>query len=224
MKKTTLIVLMGALVAFFAFPSFTSTSEQKASSEKTKVVDPDTRAINLENTLTAYKADIAANSMYTAYSEKAKKEGHHEVALLFRAISKSTGIHAKNHMAILKNAGQSVPEVEPEFALKSTNENLKEAIALETYQVNKMYPQFVICANQAQNQPCHKNMCCAYLISKKHKVFLEKALEALENHNVDLLSEVYFVCPRCGNTYENNVHQFCQFCNTPYWKYTKISD
>lgn len=217
-------MLMGMLIALFAIPSKAGTSEQKSSSENTEVAESDLWAENLKNTMAAYNSEIDANVRYTAYSEKAKTKGHYEIALLFKAVSKSTSIQAKNHRDVLSIAKIPISKIEPKFTIKTTKENLKEAIAHETHQIDKMYPGYIICANKANHEPSNKNMSSAYQISMKHKAFFEKALDALENNNVDLLSEVYFVCPSCGNTYENNVHQFCQFCDTPYWKYSKITD
>ena len=218
-------MLMGALVAFLALPSFTSKSEQKVSSKQTKVVDPDLTTLNLKNTLIAYTSEINANAEYDAYSDKAMREGRQEIALLFKAVSRSSGIQAQNYKTDLLKAGESVPNVKPEFTVKSTKENLKEAIAHETHQVSALYPEFIICANKANHQNIYKSMCCAYMISKKNKAIFEKSLDALEKCNMNLFSDIYFVCPKCGNIYyENTVHNSCPFCGTHYTSFIEISD
>ena len=225
MKKVTLTVLMVAFVSIFSFPFSSSSSGQNASMEDIpKAIISKLSALNLSNTLTAYEEEVYTSAKYAAFSKQAMKEGHDEIALLFKAISKSSEIHSKKHKAVLDKAGISITKVSPKFIIKTTKENLKEAIAHESHQIDKMYPQYIICAKQAQFQPCANNMCCAYLISKKHKALFEKALNAQEENSEDELSEVYFVCPNCGNTYEHTVHQVCQFCNLPFWKFIKISD
>ncbi|MBE0649717.1 MAG: hypothetical protein IH595_02640 [Bacteroidales bacterium] len=224
MKKTALIFLMGALVAIFTLPSFTSKMETGTSSAQDVVSDTNDKTINLENVLAAYKAEVTASAMYTAYSEKARAEKRYEIALMFRAISTATAIHAKNHRAVLEKAGLSVPEVKPEFTVRSTKENLQEAIDHETHQTKTLYPEFVINANKAQNNLSKSGMNYAYLTSYKHKDYLQKAIDAMESHDMGSLASVYFVCPNCGNIYEYDVHAFCQFSKTPYTKFIKISD
>ncbi len=224
MKRTTLIVLMGALVAFLALPSFTSTINQKTSAEKTQVVDQEKWSKNLANVLSAYEAETIATAKYAAYSEQARKEKRPEIALLFKAISKASEIHAKNHKAILDEEGIAIPVLEPTFQVKSTLENLRDAIAFEKEQVTNMYPRFVIDANLAQHQSSMKSMNMAFLTSYKHKALHEKAIDAMESYDIEPLATTYFVCPSCGNVYEHDVHPFCQFCETHYKNLIRIED
>ena len=206
---------MGAFVAFFALPSFTNITEQDITTKKTQqVVDQEHWATNLANVLTAYEAEINTSAKYEAYSKQAKKEGHSEIALLFKAISKASKIHANSHKAILEAEGIAIPFVEPIFNIKSTKENLKEAISIENDQITKIYSLFIIEANLAQNQLSKKSMNFAYMASHKHKALYEKALDAMENNDTKLLATTYFLCPNCGNIYEQNVNPACEFCET----------
>lgn len=224
MKKSAFIMLMGALLALIALPSFASDMETRTSSKLSLVIDSNENAINLQNALDAYADENAARIKYAAYSSRAENEGYHQIAMLFRAISVSNGVHARNHKKILKKAGFSVERVKPDFKVKTTRENLKDAIAIESNQVNKLYPNFIICANQAGQKDCYKCMCYAYLVSKKHKAHFEKALAALDNGNAANLSDLYFVCPDCGNTYGNKIQESCQFCDVSHWKYIQITE
>lgn len=224
MKKTSLIVVLGVLISFITLPSNTSTAQQNASAEKVQVTEPNYWAVNIANTLLAYKAETHASAKYAAYSDQARDEGYYEIALLFRALSKASAIHAKNHKAILKEAGETVQEIEPKFKVNSTKENLKRAIAYESEQVTYMYPLFVIDANRAQHIPSQKNMNFSYLNSHKFKALLQKGLDAMESNDMELLATTYFLCPNCGNIYEHDVHPFCQFCDQPYKDYIRITD
>lgn len=215
---------MGALITLFTLPSFTSTTEQKAASENKQAVVTGLESINLSNVLYAYEKEVNASAKYAAYSEQARQEGNYEIALLFKAISKASDIHAQNHKAVLEEAGELIPEVNPEFKVNSTRENLKRAIALEKEQVTNMYPHFIIDAVRANHHPAKKTMSYAYLNSHKHKVLFEKALNAMNSNDMELLATTYFVCPGCGNVYEHDVNPFCAFCERPYWDYIRISD
>lgn len=224
MKKTTLIILIGALVVFLTLPSFTSTAQQNSSVKKTQIEVKDHWSINLANVLRAYEEEVNASVKYAAYSEQAQKERNPEIALLFKAVSKASEIHANNHKAILNEEGIAIPVIEPNFKVKSTKENLKDAIAFENEQVTKTYPQFVIEANLAQHQTSKKSMNFAYLTSHKHKILQEKALDAMESYDTEPLPTSYFVCPTCGNINEHDVNPYCGFCETHYKNLIRIED
>lgn len=224
MKKTTLIMLMGALAVMAVLPAFTTTNGLRTSSQENTIVSPEAKATNLENMQAAYKGETTASAKYAAYSEKAEEEGYHEIAMLFKAASEAEGIHAGNHKAVLAQAGASVPEFEPEFTVNSTKENLKDAIEGETYEVTTMYPEFLINANKAGNQIAMISLNYAYKTEQKHKAFYEKALAALENDNLQSLPTVYYVCPTCGNTYETEAPTRCGISMTSGDKFIEISD
>ncbi|MBE0649716.1 MAG: rubrerythrin family protein [Bacteroidales bacterium] len=180
--------------------------------------------MNLENMQAAYKGETTASAKYAAYSQKAEEEGHHEIAMLFKAASKSESIHADNHRVVLAQAGQSVPEINPEFNVNSTRENLKDAIEGETYEVTTMYPDFIKNADKAGNQLSLISLKYAYQTEQKHKAFYEKALAALDNDNVESLPTTYYVCPTCGNTYETEAPKRCGISMTSGDKFIEISD
>lgn len=223
MNKTSLIILLGALIAFIILPSNKSTAQQKKGTEKVQVAEPDHWTVNLANTLLAYNEESYASAKYAAYSEQAQNEGKYEIALLFTALSKASAIHAKNHKAILAEAGENIPEVKPKIKVNSTKENLRRALAYENEQITNMYPLFVIDANRAQHQPSQKSMNFAYLTSHKYKALIQKAIDAMESNDMELMASTYFLCPECGNLYEHEVHPFCQFCEEPINNYIRIS-
>ena len=65
-----------------------------------------------------------------AFAEKADKEGYSQAARLFRAAAEAETVHAINHLKALG-------------AIKSTKENLREAIAGETQEFKEMYPEMI---------------------------------------------------------------------------------
>jgi len=176
-----------------------------------------------ENMQAAFKGETTASAKYAAYSKKAELEGYHQIALLFKAASASENIHANNHKAVLQEQGVSLPAIKPEFTVKTTKENLQDAIAGETYEVTTMYPGFLTTANAAGNQLAMISLNYAYKTEKKHKVFYEAALTALENNKVQTLATVFYVCPTCGNTYETTAPARCGFSMTSGEKFIKIN-
>lgn len=173
--------------------------------------------------LDAFKGETTASAKYEAYSKKAEEEGYHEIAMLFKAASKSEKIHANNHKSVLARSKQTVPVITPEFTVQSTKENLKDAIAGEGYEVKTMYPEFLTNANAAGNQLSMVSLNYAYKTEQKHKVFYEKALAALEGNTVKSLPSIYYVCPVCGNTYDNAAPDRCGISMTAGEKFIKVS-
>jgi len=220
MKKTSIIMVFVAAASVVLFQSFTRNTD---SSKNSVSAVADAKAVNFQNMQDAFKGETTASAKYAAYSKKAEEEGFHEIAMLFKAASASEKIHATNHKAVLGEGGQKVPVITPEFTVKSTKENLKDAITGESYEVSTMYPEFMTNANTAGNQFALVSLNYAYKTEQKHKVFYEKALAALESNSVKSLPSVYFVCPTCGNTYDNAAPARCGISMTGGEKFIKIA-
>jgi len=78
----------------------------------------------------AFAGESQANRKYLAFAKKAESEGYKQIAKLFRAAAEAETVHAHNH---LREAG----------GIKSTKENLEEAISGETFEFEKMYPGMI---------------------------------------------------------------------------------
>jgi len=225
MKKSSIVMVFVAAASVVVFQSFTSNTNSKAEIQKNSVsqsVVADAKTVNFQNMQDAFKGETTASAKYAAYSKKAEEEGFHEIAMLFLAASKSEKIHATNHKAVLGESDQKVPEIKPEFTVKSTKENLQDAITGEGYEVSTMYPEFMTNANTAKNQLALVSLNYAYKTEQKHKVFYEKALAALESKTVKSLPTVYYVCPTCGNTYDTTPPSRCGISMTASEKFVKV--
>ncbi len=183
----------------------------------------DGKALNYQNMLDAVRGEFTASAKYAAYAKKAEAEGYHEIALLFKAASRAELIHANNHTAVLEEAGQRIPPFTPSFTVKSTKENLDDAIASEGYESTTMYPEFLKNANAAGNQLSLMSLNYAYKTEKKHKPLYEKALLALQNNTVKTLPKSYLICQTCGNTYESTSPKRCGISMTSADKFITIS-
>ena len=146
-----------------------------------------------DNLLAAFNGETTASAKYAAYSKKAEQEGYHQVALLFKAASASEKIHANNHKAVLEESGIKTLAINPEYTVKSTKENLDDAINGETYEVTTMYPEFLKEANESGDQLAMISLNYAYKTEKKHKILYETALAALQNNTVKSLPSVFYV-------------------------------
>lgn len=169
----------------------------------------------IQNIKSAITGETTASAKYAAYSKKAKKEGLTKIALLFEAASKSENIHANNHRAVLEQLGEKMDKVIPKFEVKSTKENLEDAVKGESYEVATMYPDFIKAANDEGVNIAMISFNYAFQTEKKHKAMYENALEKFNSGKENELSSLYMVCPTCGNTYDSKAPKRCGISMTP---------
>lgn len=168
----------------------------------------------IENMQSAYRGEMTATAKYAAFSEKAEQEGYHQIAVLYQAVSAAESIHAANHKAVIEDAGAVVPDIVPEYKVKSTKANLEDDINGEAYEAKTMYPEFLKSAKAADMQTAHLSLTYAMKTERKHQTFFEQALAAVSNNTADRLPMHYAVCPACGNTYPE-APPHCDFSLTP---------
>lgn len=224
MKKTTFAMLVVTLASITMLLSFTSKPETKTFLPGNEVLTGDTKAAHIKNMHEAYKAEVTSSAKYDAYSQKADEEGHQQIAMMFSALSKAKSIHADNHKAALEEAGENIPEVEPNIKVNSTRENLKDALGEEDMKINKMYPQFSSTAERVDDQTSLKSLTYAHKTAQKHRDMNQRALAALENNDVESLPSVFYVCPNCGNIYETDLPERCEVSGTSSEDFHEISD
>lgn len=177
----------------------------------------------IANLKAAYKGESTASAKYTAYAAQAKKEGLLQIATMFEATSRAEQIHAANHQAVLEKMGQKPDPVKPEVTVKNTSQNLEDAIKGETYEMITMYPEFIATAKAEEAAPATKSFRWAMDTEKKHQVMYQNALTALNSKKTDALPKIYWVCPKCGNTYNQlKPEASCSFCSTKSEKYIKF--
>jgi len=91
-----------------------------------------------ENLKEAFAGESQANRRYLYFAQKADVEGYPDVAALFRSVAEGETGHAFGHFDFLAEVGDPATGE----AVGSTAENLKSAIAGETYEYTEMYPGF----------------------------------------------------------------------------------
>jgi len=161
-----------------------------------------------EGLKTAFAGESQANRKYLAFSKKAEQEGFPGVARLFHAAAAAETVHAHNHLRVLKG-------------VKSTVENLKEAIGGEFYEFTNMYPEFIKDAKTDGNKSAERSFNYANDVEKVHHELFKKALELLENGK-DLENKPMYVCAVCGYTHEGDPPDTCPVCNSPKKVFNKI--
>jgi rubrerythrin len=91
-----------------------------------------------ENLKEAFASESQANRRYLYFAQKADIEGYPDVAALFRSVAEGETGHAFGHFDFLAAVGDPVTG-EP---VGPTEDNLRAAIAGETYEYTEMYPGF----------------------------------------------------------------------------------
>ncbi len=146
--------------------------------EETNMADNKT----LNNLMAGFAGESQANRKYLSYARKAEKEGKLNAAKLFKAASDAETIHALRHFEV---AGK----------VSGTAENLKDAVAGETYEYTQMYPDFIKEAEAEGNKAALQSFHYAMKAEEVHARLYQEALE-----NLDETGEVfYYLCPVCGN-------------------------
>ncbi|WP_428263753.1 rubrerythrin family protein [Haliangium sp.] len=97
-----------------------------------------------DNLKAAFAGESQANRRYLYFAKTADVEGHPDLAGLFRDTAEGETGHAHGHLDFLKKVGDPATD-EP---IGSTEQNLKAAIAGETYEYTEMYPGFAKTARE----------------------------------------------------------------------------
>jgi len=146
----------------------------------------------------AFAGESQANRKYLAFAKKAEEDGFLQVAKLFRAVAAAETVHAHSHFRALGE-------------VKSTNENLKAAIDGEHYEVNSMYPEFIVDAEKEEMKKALTSFKWAWEVEKVHEQLYNKTLANLGKSTDEV---EYYVCPICGYTHEGPFEGKCPVCNT----------
>jgi len=157
---------------------------------------------NLEE---AFAGESQANRRYLAFARKADQEGYAQVAKLFRAAAEAETVHAHAHLRVLGG-------------IRTTAENLEEAIAGETHEFKKMYPDMIEEARNEGEDAALRSFSYANEVEKIHAGLYRKALEKM-----DALDSVdYHVCSVCGYTCEGEPPDTCPVCKAKAKAFFKV--
>ena len=153
----------------------------------------------------AFAGESQANRKYLAFAKKAEQEGFKQVAKLFKAAAEAETVHAHAHLRELNG-------------IRSTKENLQEAIGGETHEFKEMYPQMIEDAKAEDNKGALRSFTYANEVEKIHAALYQKALDSLgKEQEVE-----YYVCQVCGMTVENEAPDTCPVCGAKKMAFKKV--
>lgn len=165
-----------------------------------------------QNLLAAFSGESMARNKYLFFAEKAKQEGHPEVAELFEKMAQNEGIHGRLLYQYLKGVGNSAA-------------NLQEAIQGEYGEWSSMYPSFAQVAREEGFEEVGKLFDQISKIEKDHEFRFLSALTALgsgsSKNSTDapaapvkerkIVTVQGYRCMFCGATYEHRP-DVCTVC------------
>ncbi len=154
-----------------------------------------------DNLKDAFAGESQANRRYLAFAEKADTEGYPQIAKLFRAAADAETVHAHAHLRAMKGIG-------------NTLENLQTAIAGESYEYQKMYPEFLKAAQAEKEQPAVRSFRNALAVEETHYKLYSQGLATLKAGK-DLPAASIHVCPVCGHTVIGEAPDRCPVCGAP---------
>ena len=164
-------------------------------------------ATTRENLKEAFAGESQANQKYRAFAKKAERDGFPNIAKLFLTAAEAERIHAEGHLTSLEEIG-------------STVENLKAAVAGETYEFTKMYPPMLELA-ATENHKAKRMFGYAVKAEEVHAQLYKLALEAAEQGKDLNVSEIY-LCPVCGHIEFGKPENNCPICGTFAGKYIRV--
>ena len=155
----------------------------------------------------AFAGESQANQKYRAFAKKAERDGFPNIAKLFRTTAEAERIHAEGHLKALDEIGATV-------------ENLKVAIAGETYEYKEMYPPMLA---QAEEEGHKAKRMFGYAVDAEevHARLYAMALAAVEQGQ-DLAETDFYLCPVCGNIELGKPEENCPICGAKASKYVLI--
>ncbi len=161
-----------------------------------------------ENLQDAFAGESQANRKYLAFARKAEAEGLPGIAKVFRAAAEAETIHALAHLRVMGT-------------VKSTADNLREAIKGESFEFKVMYPGYIEQAREENNRGALTSFQNAMAVEQVHYSLYIEALNMTEAGR-DLKVGKVFVCSVCGNTVLDQAPETCPVCGAPRGKFNEV--
>jgi rubrerythrin len=175
----------------------------------------------LEHLMAAYNGESNANAKYLAYAQKADQEGYARVAQLFRAAADSERVHAAMHAKVITELGGTPAADVKQPDVKSTKENLEDAITGEGYETDTMYPQFLKQAEAEKIKDAAVAFERAGEVEGNHRKMYRQALGDLAAWKQ--AAPGFLVCQVCGNLVAKIDFARCPVCTYPASEYRRIA-
>lgn len=171
--------------------------------------------VTVKNLLTAYESESNSHARHTAYAGKADSDGLHGTASLLRATARSEEIQAGNHAHLIRQlGGEPEAQIEP-FEVKTTLENLTAALGEEVYEIDSMYPRFLV-ENRSTDNSAALTLTWALEAERTHARLLGEEITQMRPVSADSLADTsveFYVRSVCGYVSKTPEPERCWICN-----------
>jgi rubrerythrin len=157
------------------------------------------------NMKVAFAGESQAYQRYLAYATRAADEYKEGIYKLFHAVAASERIHAQRHLSYMKG-------------IRTTAENLKEAMEGEMHEFKTLYPGMISDANAEKEQGPGISLNHANEVEKTHYELFKKALEDPDKFP----AYDYFVCNACGYVVPEEPPSTCPVCGAVKKSFAKV--
>ncbi len=164
-------------------------------------------ATSIDNLKEAFAGESQANQKYRAFALKAEQDGFPNIARLFRTAAEAERIHAEGHLRALD-------------AIMTTADNLKAAVAGETYEFTELSPPMLETA-EAEGHKAKRMFGYAVKAEAVHAKLYQCALDAVLQGR-DLAQATFYLCPVCGHIEFGKPPETCPICGTKAARFTQV--
>ena len=173
----------------------------------------------IKNLVKAFIGESQVRNRYTFYAKIARQEGYEQIAEIFLLTADNEKEHAKREFEHIQKLSENEKEINVEvtapLSYGTTIENLKAAIAGETYEFEEMYPEFAEVAESEGFEEIANRFRAIAIAEKHHKERFEKLLKEVERKRVfKKEKKVWWVCRECGYVhFGKEAPQKCPSCD-----------
>jgi rubrerythrin len=179
----------------------------------------------IKNLVKAFIGESQARNRYTFYAKIAKNEGYEQIAEIFTITADNEREHASWLFKLInelkKESTENLDEITVEAGapttLGTTIENLKAAIAGESYEYTSMYPEFADVAEKEGYTAIANRLRAIAVAEQHHAERYSKILKEVEAGTFFKKDQpVVWFCRECGYVHVGNEPpQVCPACSHP---------
>lgn len=167
------------------------------------------------NLLCAFAGESQARSRYTLFAKKAKEEGYHQIAKIFKKTAKQELAHATIFFDRLEGGSVEITAAYPAGVVADTLTNLREAAAGEREEWSGLYTDFAKTAEEEGFPDVARMFRMVAKVEIEHEKRYQRLIERMEKGEVFSSddSEQEWQCSHCGFVFKGkDAPKRCPVC------------
>jgi rubrerythrin len=206
------------LILLFSLSVLIAGCQKKEEAKEQKAAPTAQKLVTIDNLQAAYSSEMKHSLWYDRFAKQAIKENLGDIAVLFRALSRSEKVHAEGAAKLLKSKGiEPVLAAIDSIAPGKAKQYLKLSLSNENIEQNN-YAADTLKAQEEKYVEADIWFKKALGADARHGRLLKKAIEQETN----FARLPYLMCPECGYIVGSDKMEECPICKTPKEKFQKI--